>query len=72
MVTPTYFHNSASGGLYRRMPGADRVWYGGRWNPTDSIGKYMVGENDDLEPITEERARQLRPEAFAGGAALTL
>lgn len=60
-----FFHSTATRAVYRRQGGEDRVFAQGEWKPTTTILDYMVGEDDDLEPVTESQAKKLDPQAFA-------
>lgn len=50
--------------LRRTPPAHDELYAAGSWKPTGEIVDYMAGENDFLEPVTEQVARRLCPAAF--------
>lgn len=52
--------------LLRRVDFVDEAFVRGAWRPTRSIVDYMFGHGDDVDPVTEEQARALAPEAFPG------
>ena len=62
---PNYFAESMTGALLRRDEGTDTAFYGGAWHPTEAILDYMIGEDDDVEPVSEETARANYRAAFA-------
>lgn len=64
-TTTKYFHSTATRAVYRREAGVDRVYAQGEWRPTETILDYMIGDDDDLEPVTEAQARKLDPQAFS-------
>lgn len=44
----------------------DEAFGAGRWQPTKIVVDYMFGEDDYVEPVTEQQARELVPAAFGG------
>ena len=63
-MTTQYFTSSISGALFRRVSGADHVFAQGTWRPTEKIMRWMVGDEDDVETVTEIEARKIEPTAF--------
>jgi len=46
------------------MGGTDTVFVG-EWVPTETILEAMIGEENNVDPVTEQQARDCYPEAFA-------
>lgn len=63
-MTAQYFVSSTTRALYRRDAGQDRVFVDGEWQPTETIVEYMIGDEDNVEPITVAAARKREPDAF--------
>lgn len=61
-----YFIDTVTGALLRREGGTDTAFYGGDWHPTETILEYMIGDENDVEPVTETQARKSYPDAFRG------
>ena len=61
---PDYYVSSTTGALLRREAGTDEAFYGGHWHPTNTIGEYMIGEENNVDEVTEESARVAYPAAF--------
>lgn len=64
MSKAQYFVSSTTRALLRRQDGADRAYVNKAWQPTDTIAEYMIGEEDNVSPVTEAEARKLEPSAF--------
>lgn len=63
-TTAQYFVSSTTGALLRRVGGTDAAYYGGTWHPTETILEYMIGEENNVDPVTEAEARAAYPQAF--------
>ncbi len=63
-TTAQYFHSTTTNALLRRVGGVDRVYVDGDWQPTETIVEYMSGQEDNVEQVSEEQARKLKPAAF--------
>lgn len=59
-----FFVSSTTGALLRRDGGTDHAFVKGQWIPTETVMEYMIGEESNVEPITEAEARSLEPTAF--------
>lgn len=61
-----YYKATRTGVLLRRGSGPDASYgrVANTWTPTTMIADYMIGDEDDVEPLTEAEARQLAPTAF--------
>jgi hypothetical protein len=61
---PTYTKDNPKG-LARQRPGAlrhdaeDLQFTDGTWNPSEVIALAFLGHDEEVEPITEQRAREL-------------
>lgn len=44
--------------------GAHELFANSRWQPTELLSEYFSGQRHDIDPITEELARQRYPLAF--------
>ncbi len=51
--------------LLRRADFVDEVFVDGKWQPTKAIVDYMFGHNDNIDPISEAKARKVAPSAFS-------
>lgn len=51
--------------LLRRQGTVDEMFRDGTWQPTTKIVDWFFGNEDLVEQISEEAARQLAPAAFA-------
>jgi len=63
-----YYVSSTSGALLRRDGGSDDVFRDGGWYPTQTIGRYMVGRDNDVDEVSEAQARASYPAAFASSS----
>ena len=63
-TTVRFFVSERTNALLRRRHGGDDVFVDGAWKPTETVMKYMIGEDPDVEPATEEQARVHTPDAF--------
>ena len=60
-----YFVSSRTNALLRGDNTGHAYWKDGKWRqPTDTILNWMIGQDDDVEQVTEARARELCPDAF--------
>ena len=60
-----YFVSSRTEALLRRDDDGDWVFVEGKWTqPTDTILNYMIGSDDDVEEVTEAKAKDAYPGAF--------
>lgn len=60
-----YYVSTTTGALLRRRDSdGDRAFYGGEWHRTNTIMEYMVGDESNVEPVTEGEARTSHPDAF--------
>lgn len=59
-----YFVSSTTGALLRRIGGTDAAFVKGEWIPTETVMQYMIGEENNVEPVTEAEARKVAPAAF--------
>lgn len=60
-----YFVSSRTEALLRRDSDGDWVFVEGKWTqPTETILNYMIGQDDDVDEVTEDKAREDFPEAF--------
>jgi hypothetical protein len=60
-----FFLSTRTGALLRRDDSGDSAWFDDQWQPTETVLKYMTGQDDDVEDLTEEQARTSFPDAFA-------
>lgn len=62
-----YYHLTRTGALMRAEGGTHDMFSTrqGEWIRTDRILKAHIGQENDLEAITEAEARELEPAAFA-------
>lgn len=67
-MTTRYFTSNISEALFRRVSGddqlTDQIFLHDTWVPTDKIMQWMTGNADDVDEITEAKARKLEPTAF--------
>lgn len=50
--------------VLRRTDTQDEAYVNGQWRPTTSIVDWEYGEDDDVDEVTEARAREVAPSAF--------
>jgi len=61
-----YYVHTRIGALLRRSleDGDQMLRADGTWTHTERIAKSMAGQDDDVDPVTEDHARAAYPGAF--------